>query len=315
MGFDIAGIAQDAVQTATNTGLGLLLQGHNDRRQLKQQEKLNELQLKANKQQMDYEQMLALELWDKTNYAAQVGQLKKAGLGVGLMYGKGGGAGGTTSGAGSGGTQAQAAPAGGGEILGLQLMQAQKNLIEAQTEKTQAEARKTAGVDTNLTTQQERMQRIQADFLANTYHANYSMIETQAAILEEQYRKARVEGNVAESTELTQIKRASAELMGMAITNELRRAEKDLTEQQITQSIETIAQRWEEVEISKGRLELERFIRDVSDSTKLAVETVGRIVNTLVNKIPGGGEMTKGRTEERGWGEKTGEYWRTTEKY
>ena len=41
-------------------------------------------------------------MWKDTNYAAQVEEMKKAGLSVGLMYGKGG-AGGATTGAGAAG--------------------------------------------------------------------------------------------------------------------------------------------------------------------------------------------------------------------
>ena len=59
-------------------------------------------------------------MWEDTNYAAQVEQLKKAGLSVGLMYGKGG-AGGATTGAGATGVSAPTAPTGMGLQGGSQL--------------------------------------------------------------------------------------------------------------------------------------------------------------------------------------------------
>ena len=52
---------------------------------------------------------MQMQMWEDTNYAAQVEQLKKAGLSIGLMYGKGGAGGATT------------APSGMGMIGGTQL--------------------------------------------------------------------------------------------------------------------------------------------------------------------------------------------------
>ena len=56
-------------------------------------------QLKLNQQGHN----LQKKMWDETNYGAQVAHMKKAGLSVGLMYGKGGGSG-TTTGSQSGGS-------------------------------------------------------------------------------------------------------------------------------------------------------------------------------------------------------------------
>lgn len=131
--------ALQAGQGAVGAGLGLMLQGGQDRRQLRQQEKLQNLQMKG-----------AMQMWRDTNYPAQIEQLKKAGLNPGLLYGMGG-AGGTTT----GGVQTGHAPVGGGEIMGMGmttaqmgLLRAQKENIEAGTAKTKAETTKTTGVDT-----------------------------------------------------------------------------------------------------------------------------------------------------------------------
>jgi hypothetical protein len=45
-----------------------------------------------------------------------------------------------------------------------------------------------------------------------------------------------------------------------------------------------VAQKWKDLEISEGKLNLDRFVKDVADSTKLTVETAGKIVNTIVGK-------------------------------
>ena len=74
-------------------------------------------------------------------------QLKKAGLSPALQYG-GSGGGGATTGGGSGSVAAAKAPSGGGEVMGLQMMDAQRRLIEAQTQNVLADTAKKTGVDT-----------------------------------------------------------------------------------------------------------------------------------------------------------------------
>lgn len=311
MPFDIASIATDAVSGAVNAGLGLILQKQQDERQLKQQGELLQQQLGINKQQMQFGKELDYDLWKKTSYAGQVEQMKAAGLSPGLAYGQAGG-GGATTGGGTGGVGAANAPTGGGEIMGLQLMGAQKRLLEAQAQKTEAEAAKTAGVDTELTAANTRIARIEGQMKSDTYEETFSRIRAEAQKAEEEWRKAAAEGIVSEETIRTRIEAAKADLAGIGIANELRRAQKDLTDEQIKQTVNSVAQRWEEIGVQKGRLELEKWVRDVSDSTRLTVETVSRIANTVIGK--GRNDQGPKTTEERGWSERYGEWWKTTEK-
>lgn len=157
MPFDLGQFGMQAATTAMNTGLGLLLEGHNDRRQLRQQGKLGEQQLQFNQRALDYSNEKQLEMWEKTNYKAQKEQMKKAGLNPALLYGMGGGGGATTGGGSVAGVSGGNAPSGGGEIMGLmgmraqmQLLNAQKENIEADTEQKRATTEKTSGVDTDL---------------------------------------------------------------------------------------------------------------------------------------------------------------------
>lgn len=136
------------------TGLGLLLQKHNDRRQIKQQEKLQELQMRGEREMGQYNMKLQKEMWDATNYEAQMKHIKAAGLNPGLLYGKGGG-GGVTAGAISENVTGGQAPIGGKEVgMGIQMAQ-QAALMASQIEvnksianKNNTEATKAAGVDT-----------------------------------------------------------------------------------------------------------------------------------------------------------------------
>ena len=263
-----------------NTGLGLALESHNDKRQLKQQEKLNRLGIEGTKELQKYGQGLALDTWEKTNYPAQVEQLKEAGLSTGLMYG-GGGAGGTTQGGSGGSVSGGEAPKGGQEILGLQLMGAQKNLLEAQTEKTKTETENIGGVERNLTEQKGRMAAIEASLLEDSYENTLQKIQAEAIKLQGEARSATTKGEVDYETANTSVKLKEAELIGLGIANEQRRVQTELTQEQIKATIEAVKQKWAEVEISRDRLKLDQFVKDVADSTKLTVETVSRIIGTI----------------------------------
>ena len=91
-------------------------------------------QLAIDKLKMEEQRKIQMQMWKDTNYAAQVEEMKKAGLSIGLMYGKGG-AGGATTGAGATGVSAPTAPSGMGMIGGSQLAAQIANieLTKAQT--------------------------------------------------------------------------------------------------------------------------------------------------------------------------------------
>lgn len=105
------------------------------------------LQAKYNKEQANYSQQLALDMWNKTNYEEQVKHMQAAGLNPALLYSKGG-AGGSTAGAGT------AAPVSDGttQAVGMGLQAKQIAISQAQqmaeTAKTLAETAKISGVDT-----------------------------------------------------------------------------------------------------------------------------------------------------------------------
>ena len=107
-------------------------------------------QLGIDKLKMAEQRKMQMQMWEDTNFAAQVKQLEKAGLSVGLMYGKGG-AGGTTTGAGATGVSAPTAPTGMGMIGSSQLATQAANieLIQAQTENVKADTERKLGVDKN----------------------------------------------------------------------------------------------------------------------------------------------------------------------
>ena len=170
MNYDVMAdkIAIGAAQGAVGGGMGMalggingLMQGVNDEQAMKdqyfQQLKLNNMSQTFNKDMYNFQMNKQLEFWNKTNYSAQVEQLRKAGLNPALLYGKGGGMGASTGSASAGNMQSHAgtdtdrmqlAVQRQGQVMQMSLLSSQKANIDADTKLKEADAAKTAGVDT-----------------------------------------------------------------------------------------------------------------------------------------------------------------------
>lgn len=158
MGFDIGSIANTATGGVVGQVLGMALGGMQDQRQYNQQEKLQNLQIKGNKEMGEFNKEQQLDIWNKTNYEAQKEHMQNAGLNPGLMYGMGGGGGTTTGSPGgtvSGGTASDGSArmqASAATTAQMGLMTAQKDVLESQADKNKAETEKISGADTRETT-------------------------------------------------------------------------------------------------------------------------------------------------------------------
>lgn len=154
MPFDIGALGQQLSGGVLGGAMGMLLGDYNDRRQYNQQERLQNLQMQGQQKMSRFNLEQQMELWNRTNYQAQKEQMKKAGLNPALLYGMSGGGGATTA-TQQGNVGGGNAPVGGGEVgmgiqagMQMQLLAAQKANIEADTKNKEAQAAKTAGVDT-----------------------------------------------------------------------------------------------------------------------------------------------------------------------
>ena len=256
--------------------------GFNDRRQLRQQGKLNEQQYAIDGRALARQKAADLEFWKATSYPGQVAMMKEANLSPGLAYGMSGGGGASIGGTAT--TNAAKAPSGGGEIMGMQLMAAQRDLLKAQTIKTEEKAKNVAGVDRELKNQQGRLATIAANLGSETYEETYQKIIDQAKII---HNEAEISG--ATKDEVIEIK--EGELVGLGLANELKRVGIQKTEQEIETMIEQVSQRWKELSIQEQnaiingkRYALEKFVKDIPDSTRITVEAVGRIAATATGK-------------------------------
>lgn len=159
---DYAGAAVQGLATIGSwLGIG---EGRQDRRQLKQQEALNDINGKTAQQLATFEQGLKYDMWDKTNYSAQLQQASKAGVSkAAAIGGSGTGTQGASVGNVGGGSAADAASAmqaqTGQSAMGLQaasqlaLMKAQKDNIEADTANKKALSENTT-TDTSVKTEE-----------------------------------------------------------------------------------------------------------------------------------------------------------------
>lgn len=316
-------------QDVVNTGMGLLLQRSQDKRQLNMQRKLQRMQMEGTKEMTDYNYAKQLQMWRDTNYPAQMDQLKLAGLNPGLIYGMSGGGGQSTNIA-QGSAPTGQAPTGGGEVqamlgMGIQreLLQAQKENIQAQTEKTKAETTKTAGVDTQLA--EQTIEQIKQNISSQQTQQALTRAQTLLTDLESQYQSATMENrksitnltlsklneevhiiendrqisDATKETAITTIKRQSLQVY---LENELIKTQTGLTNEQITQVKETIkaisakvAQDWKRIGLEGLSIEFERLKQienmDDDDFSQL-LRGLG-----IILPIPGG----KGHTPIRGF--------------
>lgn len=253
--------------------------------QRSQNKKLLQQEYEYNKKWGKFQNELALDMWDKTNYAAQIEQMKKAGLNVGLMYG-GGGAGGAIaqqpSAGASGAKASDQMPSGGmGMQIGMQaarnqkemeVLEAQKENINADTANKKAENPNIGKEGANLGTQNQIMELDrQLKELSNqreteTIKDQIASVKAQKEKLEAEARQENVEANVSEATEKEQVKqrgegatleqqmRIAAQKSGIQVNEaQVKKMSADITE-----SWSRIEKQWADNKIDKKQLELEK---------------------------------------------------------
>lgn len=270
------------------------------------------IQLEGQKKALEQQNAAQLDMWNKTNYEAQMKHLNAAGLNPGLLYGMSGG-GATTTGS------ASAMPDQTTKSYGIDIMgAAQLALIKAQARDLNASAsEKESRVPVNNATVpnvqantantqadtvnkqlQGEMQKIQNNIadVSQWYHIGKVEAEWQKAVQE--YRSAAAKANVDTVTQETQIKQQAANLAMTYLQQRAVKAGINLTNQQIEASRADVMALLQNADtnmwnaetnaknsnLGRDRLEFDKKIHDVADSMKLSVETVQDIIQALVIK-------------------------------
>lgn len=302
-----------AASTTFGTALGMIFGKSQDKRQINQQRKLQDLQIEGEEKMLGIQAAKEYDMWKKTGPVGQVDQYEQAGLNPALMYGMGGG-GGQSMGGGAPQPTGGQAPQGGREVqdaigmaLQLQMLRAQKENIEANTNKTNIEAGKTAGVDTakveteiqsltqgiqnaqaieQLTKAQTRMVNLQNELTGRTMEDRIEMVnyETKRACQEAQ--QAVNNTNVSDATIQDKIKIIKREAIALLLEQSLTKAKTALTDQERLTSqtqrraISTgIEQNWQRGNNEANRIEIDRVLREQG----IDLEDRGQILKAITN--------------------------------
>lgn len=311
--------AATTAQGALGIGIQRLGSRYDRRQQIESQRQMMGLQMQGEKQMMDYQQKLAMDMWNNTNYAAQVEQMKKAGLSPGLMYGKGGPGGATTGPGGSPAVSGGNAPYVDTTGMGMQhgMAMAQQRLMEAQAQNLDADTANKSGVTReNIATQtmdllqgienkkaekafreiQTDMAGIQKEIMGATTEQAIMKVVAELDSAQAIARSLEIKQFIDEATKNSQVDKLKAEAISILLHNELTRAQTGkvksdtaVNQQQIKNMAAKIVQDWTGLGIQQqgqdtnaARLELDKQIKNVSDSTKLTVETVKGILQAVL---------------------------------
>lgn len=257
----------------TGAAIGLGVSAIENKMQRSQNKKLMRQQIEGSQEMAKFNQGLALDTWNKTNFEAQRKHLEAAGLNVGLMYGMGGAGGATASTPGGSVSTATAegrSSAGMGMQLALQaqMTAAQTELIKAQTRKTETETTKTAGVDTQEATARiEQIKQLTKNAKVQAEIANY-----EKALKE-------IEANIADKTEWDIIKQAT--LANWKLEGEARSA---MTKGEIDQKTqdEIIKQIEQNTQEQMLRMQAQKLGLIKTDAdTKLVNQSIQKLVNDI----------------------------------
>lgn len=297
--------AGQAAGNAINEAMGIAFQPIKNKQQAKQARKLQDIQLEGEATRLQRNEALAMRMWENTGFKATKEQIERAGMNAGLLYGMGGGAGGTTAQAPSSGGTATAETARashGSEGMGIQLalIEAQRKNIEADTKQKEAETAKTSGVDTektktetssiaqgitNAVLQNEIMQyekslkEMENSVQRQTLVDRMEYIEYQTDQAKEALENARRENNINEQTKQDKIKQIQAQSIGAVLANGLTRAQTDATttntamnvlktNAEIEKMAQEIAQGWKELNIKEKMMKVDNIMKQVEQTYK-----------------------------------------------
>jgi len=301
-----AGAAAEGIGGAIGSLFNII--GQNQ--QYKQAQRLQGLQIQGQQQMMDYGYQKQMDMWNATNYPAQMQQLEKAGLNPSLMYAKGGPGGVTgTPAANVQGQQAQ----GGQQMMGQAMgIMSQNALIESQRKNIDADtALKTSQIpvqgatvpklnaETQSILQGIKNQKAQ-EFLTNAQSWSQqfdNMIKgkTQDDILrtitaqmdnwEEQAKQMNLKTTQEQATLYTKIDTIKQQLIGTILDNELTKATIGKTTQEIQVMKNDIQQKWTDLaQRNRGldQKDIELNIQNFEAEMKSAYPSIWGIMgNTL----------------------------------
>lgn len=297
MGKALLDFGMQLAQGITGMGMGMLAGKAQDARTMRMNKEMHNLQMQGNREMMDIQAQKQYEMWLKTNYSAQMEQMKKAGLNPGLLYGMSGGGATTTGSIGAGSVGRGQAPTGGGEAmqgmgmaLNLGLLRAQKENIEADTANKQADTAnkpitgESIKAGTELTKLNSKIAEIEERIKGRSEEATVRTIDAAGEILMHQAEQERIKFHIADETWDEQIQKIQAELIGIGINNTLKEQQTKESKSRITNMALELLQKARALDQKDLEIEIRKFEANLKQEMPGIGQATGRIVNNMINE-------------------------------
>lgn len=261
-----------------------------------QQRQLMDLQFQNQTKLNQQGNEMQREMWQDTNYPAQMKMIKEAGLNPALLYGKGG-AGGTTTGSQGGGSASSGSAPAPQQLIMPNMMDitskvAEIALIQAQKSKTEAE---TKAIPTNIEKTEAETKNIEANTAYTEVKTEIDKIslsktpeqlDASIANVKASTEKLKAEGKLTSENTQNIINETATRVIGQTLENELTSAKTRLTETE-AQGIRTkIMQEWAKLNIEQNALELKdkevqinKFAKELEAEYPSAWDVVGNVLN------------------------------------
>lgn len=291
--------------------IGMIGQNQRATKQHNRQKELMDIQNKNQKGLNQQGHELQMDMWNKTNYGAQMDHMKKAGLNPGLMYGQSGQGGQTGSqGGGSAASGSAAAPMDIGNAVQAGLAQAQIANLNADTEKKKAEANTQGSIaDMNI----EEL-NVKAADIAQKLQAAATDSE-RAKLLQEQQEVEKAKAKLTGAQTTTEEKKQALmgeQTKGQTIENankilegKLTQAKTGKTKEETTAIINKVAQDWQKLSqemIGLNRQEIEKNIKAYEAKIKAEYPTMWEMIGAGMREFIGYGDSLTGK-ERTGYGD------------
>jgi len=297
MGAFIKALGEQAAGAASSivgTGLGMATAAWNDRRQLRQQAKLQNQEMAGQIAMTNYNQQKQMEMWKATGPTGQMQQLQEAGLNPGLIYGMGG-AGGQTAQVTPGAVKGGEAPRGGNEIgLGIQqgaqlaLLQAQKENIEADTANKRGEAAnkplegKNIEAGTEWTNTRNSLDKVRVQIADVSMNDAIDIIRNERNQAESKARSMLVARKIDEATMQTEMDKINLEYATMGVEKKLKEVGITQKEGEISALVQRVINETKATDNKITDDAYYRTIHDVSDSLDLTVKSAADVLRIIL---------------------------------
>ncbi len=238
MADDSNAAAWNQAAASVNSAAGIAAQSSAGKKTFRRNKEMMGIQFENQKALNIQGQQLGLDTWEKTSYPAQVKMMKEAGINPALMYGMGGGAGGSTATASGGSAQSGSTPnapidIGGAAAMGMTL--AQNKMLSAQTRKVEAE-----GESIELDNKVKNTYGTEADTIEASNRRDKALSSGQMLF------EGKEAGNKFEEEFGAEIQGRIDKAIGEGIENQMKRANIKLTDERRKAIWHEIRQKWTE---------------------------------------------------------------------